>query len=64
MEFAPTGQMEAEVIKMTLDLFNGTPECVGLTTSGGTESIIMAMLAYREWGRKEKGITKPNIVLP
>lgn len=56
--------MEAEVIKMTLDLFNGTPECVGLTTSGGTESIIMAMLAYREWGRKEKGITKPNIVLP
>lgn len=46
---------------MTLDLFNGSQDACGLTTSGGTESILLAMLSYREWGKK-RGITKPNIV--
>lgn len=46
---------------MTLDLFHGDDEACGLTTSGGTESILLAMLAYRQWGR-EKGITEPNVV--
>ena len=61
VEFANIGQLEAEVIRMTLSMFNGPPESCGLTTSGGTESIILAMLAYREWGR-QRGITKPNFV--
>lgn len=33
-------------------------------TTGGTESIIMACKAYRDYGREVKGITKPNIVMP
>ena len=33
-------------------------------TSGGTESILMAVKAARERGRKERGITTPNVVLP
>jgi glutamate/tyrosine decarboxylase-like PLP-dependent enzyme len=32
---------------MTLDLFHGDQDACGLTTSGGTESILLAMLAYR-----------------
>ncbi|MCB1028173.1 MAG: aspartate aminotransferase family protein, partial [Microthrixaceae bacterium] len=58
---------EGEIIAMTLDLFHGeavtdgTP--VGIVTSGGTSSIVHAMLAYREKGRA-KGITNPNIVKP
>lgn len=32
-------------------------------TTGGTESIIMACKAYRDYAR-ERGITKPNIVMP
>lgn len=48
---------------MTLNLFNAPQDACGLTTSGGTESILIAMLAYREWGR-QKGITNPNIVAP
>jgi sphinganine-1-phosphate aldolase len=48
---------------MTIELFNGPSDACGLTTSGGTESILLAMLTYREWGRK-KGITKANIVAP
>lgn len=33
-------------------------------TTGGTESIMMACKAYRDYGREVKGITKPNIVMP
>lgn len=63
VEFSFIGQLEAEIIKMSLELFHGPPESCGLNTSGGTESIMIACLAYREWGRK-RGITKPNIVAP
>lgn len=62
VEFSPVGQMESEIIKMALDLYNAPKDTAcGLGTSGGTESIILACLAYREAGRK-RGITKPNIV--
>lgn len=33
-------------------------------TTGGTESIMMACKAYRDFGREKKGITHPNIVMP
>jgi len=37
---------------------------VGSVTSGGTESLILAMRTYRDWARAERGITKPEVVLP
>jgi glutamate/tyrosine decarboxylase-like PLP-dependent enzyme len=30
-------------------------------TSGGTESIIMAVKTYRDWARATKGITEPEM---
>lgn len=33
-------------------------------TSGGTESILMACKAFRDYGREIKGIIKPEIVVP
>jgi len=33
-------------------------------TAGGSESILMAVKAYRDWARTEKGITNPNLVAP
>ncbi|XP_062535950.1 sphingosine-1-phosphate lyase [Armigeres subalbatus] len=57
-------KMEAEVIRMTATLFNGSAKACGTMTTGGTESIMMACKAYRDYGRDVKGITKPNIVLP
>lgn len=33
-------------------------------TTGGTESILMACKAYRDFAREEKGITKPEMILP
>lgn len=54
-------KMETETIRMAADLFHGDSDVCGCTTSGGTESILMACLAYREWGR-ERGIENPTII--
>ncbi len=45
--FPMVRKMEAETVQMVINLFNGSPKAVGVLTSGGTESILMAMKAYR-----------------
>lgn len=55
-------QMEAEIIRWTLNLYNGDKDTCGVLTSGGTESILLACLSYKMQGLKERGVTKPNIV--
>ncbi|KAL9919581.1 sphingosine-1-phosphate lyase isoform 1-T4 [Glossina fuscipes fuscipes] len=57
-------KMEAEVISMACKLFQGGPNTCGTMTSGGTESIVLACKAYRDYAREQKGITKPNMVVP
>uniref|UniRef100_T1P9B9 sphinganine-1-phosphate aldolase n=1 Tax=Musca domestica TaxID=7370 RepID=T1P9B9_MUSDO len=57
-------KMEAEVVKMALALFQGDEQCCGTMTTGGTESIVMACKAYRDYAREHKGITQPNMVVP
>lgn len=60
--FPAVRRMEAEVIAMTAALFHA-PAPVGALTSGGTESIMMAVRAYRQEGRA-RGVERPNIVVP
>nr|CAH7728754.1 unnamed protein product [Callosobruchus chinensis] len=57
-------KMEAEVIRIAANLFHGDEETCGTMTSGGTESILMACKAYRDYGRELKGIKKPEMVVP
>ncbi|KAH8375338.1 hypothetical protein KR200_009755 [Drosophila serrata] len=57
-------KMEAEVVRMACNLFHGSSASCGTMTTGGTESIVMAMKAYRDYAREHKGITRPNIVVP
>jgi glutamate/tyrosine decarboxylase-like PLP-dependent enzyme len=65
-------KFEAEIIAMTLDMLHGDAVAThhpdetpcGSITSGGTDSIVTAMLAYRDWARDTKGITAPQVVLP
>jgi glutamate/tyrosine decarboxylase-like PLP-dependent enzyme len=59
-------RFEGEIIAMTLDMLHGDPTtgACGSTTSGGSESILSAVLAYREWGQSQKGIHKPEMILP
>lgn len=52
--------MEAEIVAMCLRMYNH-PDGAGVTTSGGTESIIMAIKTYRDWAEATKGITEPEM---
>ena len=49
---------------MVGEWLNAGSEGAGFMTSGGTESILLAVKAARERGRNEFGITQPNVVLP
>lgn len=65
-------KFESEIVSMTAKMLNGDAvkdhspedEVCGTVTSGGTESIIMAMKVYRDLARKEKGINEPEIIKP
>lgn len=62
--FPAVRKMEAEIVAMVLKLYNAPDTGCGVVTSGGTESIIMALKTYRDWAKKVKGITEPEIVIP
>lgn len=61
--FPGVRKMEAEVVSMVLRLYNAPDSAAGTTTSGGTESILMACKTAREWARATKGITEPEMVV-
>lgn len=64
--FAGVRKMEGEVIRMIATMYNGDPKKImGSVTSGGTESIIMACKAYRDYAIKVKGISgQAEIIAP
>lgn len=47
-----------------LSIFNAPLGAAGVTTSGGTESILMAVLSAREKARAERNVTSPEMILP
>ncbi len=55
--------MQSEVVAMIADLLHGGSAAAGFMTSGGTESILLAVKAAREVGRR-RGVTNPEMVLP
>ena len=62
-------KFEAEIISMTANMLCGgdrkvgTPdEICGSVSSGGTESIMLAMKTYRDYARKTRGIKKPEMI--
>lgn len=57
-------KIEQEIVSMTGRMLGGDAEVRGSVTSGGTESILLAMKTYRDWARATKGIKNPEIVLP
>jgi len=65
MAFGSLKQMEREIIEIAAGLFNGPSSCVGTVTSGGTESILCAVAAYRDRARRKKPwVLRPEIVVP
>ncbi|KKK91553.1 hypothetical protein LCGC14_2711780, partial [marine sediment metagenome] len=60
--FPSVRKLESEVIAMTAELL-GSSEAVGNMTSGGTESILMAIKTARERARAERpDVTEPEMV--
>lgn len=59
--FPGVRKMEAEIVAMVLDMFNAPSGAAGVTTSGGTESILMACLSAREKARIERGVSEPEM---
>jgi len=60
--FPTIRKIEADVISMTCSLLNGGVKTVcGAMTSGGTESILMAVKSYRD---ARSDITNPEMIIP
>lgn len=59
------GNLENDVVISIAKLLRADDEVVGNMTSGGTESILMAVKTARDWARENKPqITEPEMVLP
>ncbi len=58
-------RLENEVVRMCATHVHGDEKVVGNFTSGGTESILLAMKAARDWSKKHRPeLTRPEILLP
>lgn len=66
VNFYPSiNRMEKEVVRAVADLVQGGPMVTGSVTSGGTESIILAVKTARDWAREHRPqVTEPQMVLP
>lgn len=63
--FPSIAQMEREVVAIGLALLNAPEGAAGAMTSGGTDSIFLAVKAARDHARTKKGMNGPlNIVIP
>jgi len=61
--FPSLRKFETETVAMVAHMLSGSPDCVGNITSGGTESILVAVKTYRDRARKLfPSITDPEIV--
>ncbi|MEM3859339.1 MAG: hypothetical protein QW478_08020, partial [Candidatus Micrarchaeaceae archaeon] len=57
-------KFERELVSMSSSLMNGDDGVRGAVSSGGTESILLAVKTYRDYFRKKKGIMEPELILP
>src|SRR5262245_28701025 len=62
--FPSLRSMESDIVAMTLDLLHGDDGAGGTLTSGGTESILMAVKTARDRARAERGIERPSMLAP
>ncbi len=68
-----SAKYESEIVSMTAKMLgadavdtesDAASEICGVVSSGGTESILLAMKTYRDWARDQKNITRPEMIVP
>jgi glutamate/tyrosine decarboxylase-like PLP-dependent enzyme len=63
--FPSLRKFETDVVAMTASLLGGDDRAAGNMTSGGTESIAMAVLTARQWARATRpNVRAPEMILP
>ncbi|XP_050205292.1 sphingosine-1-phosphate lyase isoform X2 [Mercurialis annua] len=67
--FQSVARFEAEVVTMTASLFGSKEktsggQICGNMSSGGTESILLAVKSSRDYMKAKKGITRPEMIIP
>jgi glutamate/tyrosine decarboxylase-like PLP-dependent enzyme len=70
--YPSANKLEGEIVAMALDMLGASAvgehhpglEPCGVLTSGGSESLISAVYAYREWAREQRGVTQPQMIMP
>ena len=68
-----SAKYESEIVSMTARMLGADAteagsdtdsDICGVVSSGGTESILLAVKTYRDWARDQKKITHPEIIAP
>jgi sphinganine-1-phosphate aldolase len=68
-----SAKYESEISAMAARMLGAGPpagaagaeqQICGVVSSGGTESILLAMKTYRDWARDQKKITRPEMIVP
>jgi sphinganine-1-phosphate aldolase len=63
--FPSLGKLEKDIVSICAKLLNGGQDVAGTMTSGGTESILLAVKAHRDWFHsRHPQIRRPQIVIP
>jgi glutamate/tyrosine decarboxylase-like PLP-dependent enzyme len=62
--FPSLGEIQSEVVGAFARLAHAGPDAAGFMTSGGTESILMAVKSARERGHAERDVTAPEMIVP
>jgi sphinganine-1-phosphate aldolase len=62
--FKSLKHLESEIIATVASLFHGPGTTCGVLTSGGTESCLLAVKTYRDMARAQRGVTRPEMILP
>lgn len=65
--FPSASKFESEIVAMTANMLGAdktNDRICGTVSSGGSESILLAMKTYRDLAREEKGIRHPEIIAP
>lgn len=61
--FPSLAEIQSEVVEACANLFHGEPDAAGFMTSGGTESVLLAVKSARERGRAERDVGEPEMVI-